>query len=413
MGEPIQPQPPRPGPSRTTLFILVGLALTIMLLFVASIFLLLRYRQTVTRLVTAPARVPAKIASVASTLVDYSLSNSVTVVLGENESSYGLMPSQNAGDGRTIIESIEGVSARAQRLTNNRTTLNFYFRIDPSFKQHDLSTVRIDVEYLDPQPGTMGVHYDAVGAENVSNPKYREAAQPVRLTGSGVWQKATFRTRGDASFSNRQNGQSDFRIWAKTALLYVRKITVTPEASPVEQSTKSYSTSNQVSVALGEDDSGTGGLQHLNAGGSRASIQTLDGVACWHLNRINENRMYASLYFAIDPSFKQERLKNARVEVEYLAVAKRNSAFRLQFDAMEGDTHRMYKPVLPDGARILRFGTGADYGFVPKPDIWSTATFHLTNAVFMNSQKDGADFRLEVVPPELYVRRVTVTRENP
>jgi len=31
----------------------------------------------------------------------------------------------------------------------------------------------------------------------------------------------------------------------------------------------------------------------------------------------------------------------------------------------------------------------------------------------MNSQRDGADFRLEVVPPELYVRRVTVLRENP
>jgi hypothetical protein len=29
----------------------------------------------------------------------------------------------------------------------------------------------------------------------------------------------------------------------------------------------------------------------------------------------------------------------------------------------------------------------------------------------MNSQRDGADFRLEVVPPEIYVRRVTVTRE--
>jgi len=34
-----------------------------------------------------------------------------------------------------------------------------------------------------------------------------------------------------------------------------------------------------------------------------------------------------------------------------------------------------------------------------------------TNAVFMNSQRDGADFRLEVVPPDIYVRRVTVTRE--
>lgn len=408
MSEPLLP--PRPGPSRTIIFVLIGVALLLILLVVSSIGLFLLYRHNLTRSVTTPA--PVTVASNATVPEDYSLSNSVSVVLGENERSYGLIRSQNSGDGRTTVESIEGMSARAQRLTNNRTTLNFYFRIDPSFKQHDLSTVRIDVEYLDPQAGTMGVHYDAVGAENVSNPKYREANNPVRLTGSGVWRRATFRTRGDASFSNRQNGQSDFRIWAKTPVLFVGRVTVTQETAPEEKFTKNYASSNEVSVLLGEDESGTGGLQHLmNAGGGHASIQSLDGVPCCYLNRINENRMYASLYFAIDPSFKRERLKNARVEVEYLA--KRDTAFRLQFDAMDGDTHRMYRPVLPEGARVMRFGIGADYGTIPTPGVWGTATFHLTNAVFMNSQKDGADFRLEVVPPELWVRRVTVFRENP
>ena len=120
--------------------------------------------------------------------------------------------------------------------------------------------------------------------------------------------------------------------------------------------------------------------------------------------------MFGSLCFAIDPSFKRERLKNARVEIEYLA--KKDTSFRLQFDGMEGDTHRMYQPVLPEGARVMRFGTGADYGTIPAPGIWRTAIFHLTNAIFMNSQRDGADFRLEVLPPEIYVRRVTVMREN-
>src|SRR5712672_2333974 len=192
MSEPLPP--PRPGPSRPVLFIVIGLALTLMLLFVSSLFLFLRYRHNLTALVTAPA--PVNFTANLSTHADYSVSNSVTFFLGEDESGHGLTSSQNAGDGRTTIESIEGVIARAQRLTNNRTTLNFYFRIDPTFKQHDLSTVRIDVEYFDPQPGTMGIHYDAIGADNVSNPKYREANNPVRLTGSGVWRKATFRSRG-------------------------------------------------------------------------------------------------------------------------------------------------------------------------------------------------------------------------
>ena len=121
--------------------------------------------------------------------------------------------------------------------------------------------------------------------------------------------------------------------------------------------------------------------------------------------------MYASLYFAISPSFKGNGLKNAWIEVEYLA--KKETAFRLQYDAMQKENHQMYLPLLPEGARVMRFGTGADYATIPSPRVWSVAKFHVTNGAFMNSQREGADFRLEVVPPEIYVRRVTVTRGSP
>lgn len=87
-------------------------------------------------------------------------------------------------------------------------------------------------------------------------------------------------------------------------------------------------------------------------------------------------------------------------------------SIRLQFDGLDGDTHCMYLPVLPEGARVMRLGTGADYATIPNPGVWSMATFHLTNTVFLNSQRDGADFRLEVAPPEIHVRRVTLTRED-
>jgi hypothetical protein len=43
---------------------------------------------------------------------------------------------------------------------------------------------------------------------------------------------------------------------------------------------------------------------------------------------------------------------------------------------------------------------------------WETATFHLRDAAFEGSQNGGADFRFEVLPPELYIRRVTITREQ-
>jgi hypothetical protein len=37
--------------------------------------------------------------------------------------------------------------------------------------------------------------------------------------------------------------------------------------------------------------------------------------------------------------------------------------------------------------------------------------FHIRNATFENAQNGGADFRLTIRPPDLYVRRVTLTRQ--
>jgi len=43
---------------------------------------------------------------------------------------------------------------------------------------------------------------------------------------------------------------------------------------------------------------------------------------------------------------------------------------------------------------------------------WQTATFHTKNAGFGNMQNAGADFRIWAKAPELYLRRVTATRET-
>jgi hypothetical protein len=341
---------------------------------------------------------------------NYALSNSVTIALGEEELRHGLTHVTNQKDGLTQKEGFNGLPARVLKLEGNRTTLNFYFKIDPGFKENDLSSVRIDVEYLAPEPGMMGVHYDALDDAKIPIPKYQEALTPITLTGSTRWMKASFRTRGDAGFNNRENGQSDFRIWAKTPILYVRRVTVRrSEASPDEKWMTQFAKTNQVSVLLGQEDPDEEGLRFIEQPGP-ALVQTLDGVPCRYLNRLREGRMFGSLYFAISPSFKGDGLKNARVEVEYLG--KMNTAFRLQYDAMDGERHRLYMPLLAEGMPTMRFGTGADYGTIPTSGVWSVATFHITNGVFMNMERNGADFRIEVVPPEIYVRRVTVARED-
>jgi hypothetical protein len=378
----------------------------VVLVGAAAFFFLHWKKQTIAAMpIAVAAPLAADVQKVAEG-EDYSVSNSVTIVLGDNEERHGLKHIADQKDGQTEVESIEGVSARVLRLTGTRTLLNFYFQIDPAFKQNDLSRVRFEVEYFAPQPGTLDVQYDARGEGDPA--KYRKADNGLSLVDGKGWQRATFRTAGDAILSNRQNGRADFRIRARTPLLYVRRVAVTREPPPDEKWRTEFSSSNEVTVLLGQEKPEEDGLRFVTKN-SPPTVEVLDGVTCRYLNRMNENRMFGSLYFSISPGFKRAPIKNARVEVEYLG--KKDTAFRLQFDGIDGETRRMYQPILPDDARVMRFGTGADYGTIPTPGVWSVATFHITNAVFMNSQRDGADFRIEVVPPELYVRRVTVMRE--
>lgn len=182
-----------------------------------------------------------------------------------------------------------------------------------------------------------------------------------------------------------------------------------PPAKQAAIPSKGTSVTNRVSVVLGDESTErTGGVTHLpEAGRNQTSVRVLNGVPCRFMER--PGRYSGSLYFELSSDFKHEGPMNARVEIEYLAKA--GTAIRLQFDADDGEAHQSYQPVLPVGAAVMRFGTGADYGTIPTPGVWSVATFHVTNAVFLNSQRDGADFRLEVVPPEIHVRRVTVTQE--
>lgn len=85
--------------------------------------------------------------------------------------------------------------------------------------------MRMDVEYLAPEPGTMNIHHDALNAPNLQNPVYRDAVATVRLANSGRWEKATFDIT-NATFRNSQNGGADFRFEVIPPDMYVRRVTV-------------------------------------------------------------------------------------------------------------------------------------------------------------------------------------------
>ena len=84
---------------------------------------------------------------------------------------------------------------------------------------------------------------------------------------------------------------------------------------------------------------------------------------------------------------------------------------RLQYDGTEGALHKRYKSAPPGGAE-MSLGADTRYTVLRESNQWQTVTFDVTDGVFMNSQNGGADFRFELSPPEIYVRRVTVARST-
>ncbi len=169
---------------------------------------------------------------------------------------------------------------------------------------------------------------------------------------------------------------------------------------------KDFSQTNTVTLLLGEA-SPQDGVRHLaEEPDGRTTLTNLDGVLCRHMARPGRGNGF--LYFTISPSFKAAGLTNARCEIEYFTT--RLTTLRLQYDAMDGERHRPYKSVQVEGGQTIDFGGSARFSRVTPSNGWQTATFLLRDGVFLNSQNGGADMRLEVTPPDIFVRRVTVTR---
>jgi hypothetical protein len=181
-------------------------------------------------------------------------------------------------------------------------------------------------------------------------------------------------------------------------------------AAQQAEATRGYSTTNVVSVLLGQEGP-EDGIRHLaEERDGRTTIETVDGMPCRYLNRRKDQKGNGFLYFAIHPDFKMEDLKTARIEVEFRAVT--GGYLRLQYDGMEGETHKPYKSAMPIDEKPVTLGTGTRFIRFQETNEWRTASFQVTDGVFMNSENGGADFRMEIFPPEIYVRRVSVTREG-
>lgn len=180
-------------------------------------------------------------------------------------------------------------------------------------------------------------------------------------------------------------------------------------AQEVPPVAKEFYTSNSVTLLLGQETGEDGIKHHEREADGRTTVETLDGVPCRRLLRAADKRN-GFVYFSIHPDFKARELRTAQIEIEYLLPKVTN--LKLQYDGVADDKPKPYKTALPNKGRIISYVGGPSFSRITETGTWQTATFQLTNAVFLNSQNGGADFRLEVSPPDIYLRRVSVTRVN-
>jgi len=143
--------------------------------------------------------------------------SSVSIILGETNQSLGIS-CPSGGDGVNYPTTLSGKSARYNDQENR--SFYIYFQVDDSFIFGGKNEVYITMEYFD-DFGPFTIQYDSV------DKPYKDLPMEMRL-GSYKWQKITFHIK-DAQFSNRQNWQADFRIFAPWNKIYIHSVEVSRE----------------------------------------------------------------------------------------------------------------------------------------------------------------------------------------
>lgn len=158
-----------------------------------------------------------------------------------------------------------------------------------------------------------------------------------------------------------------------------------------------FSRTNVVAAVFDGTNTDSGhGLQHAPWERDGQSTPALvDGVPCRHLKLSEFDPGF--FYFTIHPTFKKRSVKNVAIEVEFYDQG--SGRIGLEYDGSK--TSEQPNPAYTVLRQIESIGDSR---------LWRTASFRVRNATFRGAQNSGADFRLWVSPPELYVRRVTVTR---
>lgn len=137
------------------------------------------------------------------------------------------------------------------------------------------------------------------------------------------------------------------------------------------------------------------GLRLIGTEDGQVALRTIGQRPCW-LGQSFRGATGCYLYFRAEDSFKWAASMQASVEVDY-------------FDAAPGPLYVEFDGSDPGAAFNGAYSRTQPISLAGEQR-WKTASFDLNEAVLLNSQNGGADFRLVAEAPGFAVSRVTLRR---
>lgn len=137
--------------------------------------------------------------------------------------SNGLELGPSTGDGHYIfVKNNDGSAVQTASIHEDGLVTSYlYFRVDDDFYFGSGTPITINIEYLDEDYGPLVLEYDATGGGEAA---YR-AVYPAMRQNTKEWKTATYNL-ADASFTNRQNLDADFRLSSYRTALTIRKVSI-------------------------------------------------------------------------------------------------------------------------------------------------------------------------------------------
>jgi hypothetical protein len=152
----------------------------------------------------------------------YSAAQAVSITLGNQDQSDGLVRIGN--DDGVTVPAVAGARACRALQTGVRKHGYVYFIADDSFKRATRN-LKLEMEYFDAAPGTLGVEFDGSDPEAPFNGAYTPSRQTVKLAGSKTWKTAEFQLT-QARLLNSQNRNADLRLVVNAPEFQVARVTL-------------------------------------------------------------------------------------------------------------------------------------------------------------------------------------------